>query len=549
MSGSLTTVMPPVGVPPRRPEPMRQPPGGLDRPGRPPAPPRREPWPPPEPPRTGPRRVGPPPPPRDEPELKSESEWVDEPAAASDAPRRKRPVLFALLAILLVVGVGTGVVFAVPGLRDSLGLAGDDAAAVVPPAAPIAFTPGLRGPDPQAAAPTPEGVRAALEGPAGNPGLGALTGVVLDPATGTVLWESGPTEPRTPASNTKLLTAAAALLTLDHTEQLTTKVVEGDQPGSVVIVGGGDPTLSSLDPGVDSVYPGAAHLSDLVDQVKASGVQVTSVTVDLGRYTGGGTASGWGPDDIDNGYITPIVPAMLDGGRSNPQEADPPRASNPARDLVEEFAERVGAEVPASAAGTAPQGARVLGEVHSAPLTELVDNMLRMSDNVLGEIVAHEVAKATGGEATFEGGSKATLDVLRQNGFDVSGVELSDGSGLSTQNLVPAALLGQILSVAAGPDGDDPRTVKLRPLLGGLPVAGGTGTLADRFGEAGATDGKGWVRAKTGTLSGVNSLAGLVLDVDGRPLVFAFMTTGTESAAARPALDEIVAPLRQCGCR
>jgi D-alanyl-D-alanine carboxypeptidase/D-alanyl-D-alanine-endopeptidase (penicillin-binding protein 4) len=169
---------------------------------------------------------------------------------------------------------------------------------------------------------------------------------------------------------------------------------------------------------------------------------------------------------------------------------------------------------------------------------------------VLAETVAREVAKAVGEEASFAGISKSTLRVLQENNFDISGATLIDGSGLSTVDKVPARLLGQVLAVAAGPDGKDPRTAKLRPLLGGLPVAGGSGTLESRFpGGSPAAAGRGWVRAKTGTLSGVNSLAGVVLDADGKLLVFALMTSGTDALPARAALDVVAAALRGCGCK
>ncbi|HEX8866844.1 MAG TPA: D-alanyl-D-alanine carboxypeptidase, partial [Lentzea sp.] len=75
------------------------------------------------------------------------------------------------------------------------------------------------------------------------------------------------------------------------------------------------------------------------------------------------------------------------------------------------------------------------------------------------------------------------------------------------------------------------------------------GTLAGRYG-GNASAGKGWVRAKTGTLTGVNALAGVVVDVDGRVLVFAFMSAsnGDPETAVRPALDVMAAALRGCGC-
>ncbi|MBW0010256.1 MAG: D-alanyl-D-alanine carboxypeptidase, partial [Pseudonocardiales bacterium] len=80
------------------------------------------------------------------------------------------------------------------------------------------------------------------------------------------------------------------------------------------------------------------------------------------------------------------------------------------------------------------------------------------------------------------------------------------------------------------------------------PVAGGSGTLADRFHGPAGDAGRGWVRAKTGTLTGVNSLAGTVLDADGGMLVFALLSNGPNPVAARPRLDALAAELRSCGC-
>lgn len=450
---------------------------------------------------------------------------------------------------MAVLAVAAGVVFAVPGLSAKLGLTSAENVAAAPPAPPVNFRPGLQAPGADAPAPTPAGVSAALAGPTSAPGLGTLTGVVFDPLAKETLWENNPTSPLVPASTGKILTAAAALLSLDHTAQLSTRVVQGEQPGDVIIVGGGDPTVSSLKPGTESVYPGAAHLSDLVAQVEKSGAQVGTVHVDLSRYAGDSLAPGWVNVDIGAGYIAPMVPAMLDGGRSDANEQNGPRSTNPARALAEEFATRTGASVAGEAETEAPKNAKVLGEIKSAPMAELVDNMLQTSDNVLAEAVAREVAKGAGEEVSFAGASKATLDILRENKFDLDGVNMADGSGLSTEDRVPARLFAEILAVAAGPDGKDPRTAKLRPLLGGLPVAGGSGTLGKRFDDFGA-EGRGWVRAKTGTLSGVNSLAGVVLDADNRLLVFALMTNGGGATQeVRDKLDVVAATLRGCGCR
>ncbi|MEK9809087.1 MAG: D-alanyl-D-alanine carboxypeptidase, partial [Candidatus Nanopelagicales bacterium] len=87
------------------------------------------------------------------------------------------------------------------------------------------------------------------------------------------------------------------------------------------------------------------------------------------------------------------------------------------------------------------------------------------------------------------------------------------------------------------------------PLLLGLPVAGLTGTLADRFVGAETAAAAGFVRAKTGTLIEVSTLSGTVVDRDGRLLAFAFMSDATTDIPdSRVALDRAAAALAACGC-
>jgi D-alanyl-D-alanine carboxypeptidase/D-alanyl-D-alanine-endopeptidase (penicillin-binding protein 4) len=473
---------------------------------------------------------------------------VAEPPAEPPPPkrRRRRGLIFGGIAVVVVIAVGVALALPYVSNRLALPWAPNLPKGDIP--VPAAVTLSLQPPSSTAPAPTNAGVASALAGPAANGALGTLTGIVIDPATGATLWNHNSDQLLTPASATKLLTTSAALLKLDHGLQLTTKVVAGSTPDTAIIVAGGDPTLNSLPDGKDSLYTGAAHLDDLVAQVKqASGGTIKKVQIDLSAYTGNQTAPGWAPEDAPSTYADTVVPAMLDGGRSNPVDDHSNRVANPAGVLMQTFAQRLGA----SAAGTttAPQGARVLGQVRSAPLTELIDNLLQHSDNNLAEAVGRQTAIASGTPPSFAGSTQATLNVLAQNGFDTSGVSLNDGSGLSTLNKVPAKLLAQLLAVAAAPDGKDPRTAKLRPLLEGLPVAGGSGTLSDRYTDPTSSSGKGWVRAKTGTLSGVNTLAGVVLDQDGRVLVFALMSNGSDANTGRPALDAVAATLRGCGCR
>ena len=459
--------------------------------------------------------------------------------------------LAVLLAVLVLAGgAGVGAVLGVPALAERF--AGPAAVATAPPPAPVPVQPALRPVGAQAPAPTPAGVAALLDPQV--EGLGALSGRVVDPVTGIVLWERDPAAALVPGSTAKLLTAAAALLALGHDTTFTTGVVTGAEPGTVVLVGGGDPTLSALPAGEESIYPGAARLDDLVAQVRAASTgPVNRVLVDVERYSGDVLAAGWLPADVPGGFVAPIVPVMLDGARADPRQDISPRSGAPALDAAAELARRLGADPAGSAVGTAAPGAQVLGVVDSPPVEDLVTTVLAASDNVLAETLAREVALATGAEPSFAGAADAVLGVLARKGFDTASTTLADGSGLSTEDRVAAMPLTDLLATAAGPeDGPEDGTARpaaLRPLLVGLPVAGGTGTLAERYEGPAATAGRGWVRAKTGTLTAVNSLAGTVLDVDGRLLVFALLSNGPDPSVARPQLDGMAAALRSCGCR
>ncbi|WP_433785763.1 D-alanyl-D-alanine carboxypeptidase/D-alanyl-D-alanine endopeptidase [Actinomycetospora sp. CA-101289] len=479
------------------------------------------------------------------------------PGTPSAGRRWGRRLLAVLVTVVLLGGLGIGTALSAPAFARSVGLpvalVGGEAAEPPEPATPRAR---LAAVGADAPAPTGPGLAAALD--ARVAALGDVTGSVVDPATGAVLWSRRPSEPQVPASVTKLLTSSAALLRLDPTLRWTTTVVAGPTPDSVVLVGGGDPTLASLSGGRPTVYPDAARLDDLVAAVqtaRAGQPAIKRVYVDVSRYENGGgngVAAGWDPTDVASGFVAPIVPVMLDGGRSDPTALDVTRTATPATDAARQLGARLarGGSAPVAVVGTAPPGAPVLGQVTSPPVTELVRTALQNSDNVLAEALGREVARAVGEPTTFDGAARAVTRVLGEAGIGTSGVTLADTSGLSVNDRVPATALSGVLAPAAAPNGADPRTAALRPLLDGLPVAGGGGTLADRYtpGTA-AADGRGWVRAKTGTLTAANALAGVVETADGRVLAFSFMSNGVDPGTARPRLDALAAALHACGCR
>ena len=447
----------------------------------------------------------------------------------------------ALLAAA-VLGV-VAVVVAAAGLLSS---GGSSSAQVPPPRAPASAKPAVVALPDSAAVPTTAGLSAALAAVVADPDLGNLTGRVTDARTGDQIWEQRSDLPMQPASTIKVLTTAAALLTLDRNARWTTTVAAADQtrlPGVVVLVGGGDPILSAAPPGEESWYRGSARIADLADQVRKSGVVPTAVQVDNSLFTGPDMAPGWDPADIGGGDISPIQSVMLDAGRIQPTTMESRRSPTPALDAGRALAVALGIDPARVTFAPGPAGGRQLASVQSAPLIERLRQMMNASDNVMAETIGREVARATGRPLSFAGATDATITTLASVKIDMTGASLVDSSGLSVANLLTSKSLDEVINVAAGPG-----QPALRPMVDLLPIAGGSGTLSERFIGIDARDSAaGWLRAKTGSLTRTNALAGIVTDIRGRVLTFAFISNNA-GMTGRTALDALAGTLRTCGC-
>ena len=413
--------------------------------------------------------------------------------------------------------------------------------------------------------PTASGLRSALAGPLSATALGPqVSAVVADPATGKILWSQHPDQLATPASTTKLVTSAAALAALGPDATFTTKVVRGATDNSVILVGGGDPTLA-VHPFPPGQYPRPATLAGLAEAaaraLKARGQLTVSLGYDDGLYTGPGLAPGWPAAYVSTGNVTPISALEVDQGRlttaGGPEDSDNPynlraRTTDPAGMAAAAFAALLkadGIHVTGTPAGQpARNNAPILASIQSPPLAAIVQQMLLESNNVIAENLARQVAISSHQPASYSGAAAAVTGELKRLGVSPSGLHLVDGSGLSPQDQIAPAALVKTLQLATS-------TPKIRPLLAGLPVAGFSGTLSAGQSVFAGIGGPalGAIRAKTGNLATVTTLAGLATDKTGTTLIFAFMADKIPAAAmlgtAAKAINEAAAALANCGCR
>ncbi len=446
-----------------------------------------------------------------------------------------------LVVVLVVLGAGGA---AVAGYATARSVRAEHLRrAVVAPTPSIALAAGVAprsSPVPAAStAPRPAALARALSSALTAPGLGErLRARIVDITSGAVLLDRTGAAPAAPASTAKLLTAAALYSVRAPTDRLRT-VVRTGTGGAVVLVGGGDPTLTGAAAGEPSAYAGAARVRDLAAQLRRANVHPSSIIVDDSLFSGPAVSPAWAPEDIPSDYAAPITAVLVDGGRDEP--TDEIRSTQPDLAAGRALARALGAADLPVTRGTAPTGSRVLATVRSAPLRTLVDEMLERSDNVIAECLARQVALASGRPATFRGAAAAIATVLRRSGLAV-GNGMADASGLAAGDRLTSATLAAVLRLVT-------TTARLRDIVDGLPVAAWSGSLADRYRQPPLRVAAGVVRAKTGTLTGVSALAGLVRDRSGAVLAFALIADRTGSTPdAEQALDGIAARLARCGC-
>ncbi|MGC4174405.1 D-alanyl-D-alanine carboxypeptidase/D-alanyl-D-alanine endopeptidase [Demequina sp.] len=471
-------------------------------------------------------------------------------------------VVAAVLVPSLIVAGATGYAWAdatdrVPGILTSAPLPSPQPPLLT--ASPLAVASPSPGPvgafSSSAPLPSPDAVAALAAQLRSDDRTGKSTNVyVADYTTGSVLADLDGDNPQVPASTTKLLTAVAALEALGPDYTFDTTVVFDGATSTLTLVAGGDLMLAAghghygskvYDSGEPQAN-GWAGVADLADQI-ADTVPVGPVTiaVDTSDFPGPAYPASWPEYPFYMGYAGKVEGIAVNVGKKNgiPASEYGARDKEPALRTLKALGTaltKLGYEVTNEGKATAASGSTEVARVESAPMSAVTTEFLRYSDNTVAEQTARVLALEAGLDATPANAATVTASTLAGMGVDVRGLKLYDGAGFSDRNQVsPATLVSALVQARTAGN--------TAGLLTYLPLGGLEGTVAVRFEGAPAA---GFLRAKTGSLTGVTALAGVVVTADGRQLAFATLLDGMPAGQKRPiaAVDEFVNALAECGC-
>ena len=358
-----------------------------------------------------------------------------------------------------------------------------------------------------------------------------LAGLVTDLGTGQTVWSSHRAERQLPASNDKLLTAVNALEAFGPDHRFRTTVVAGTTSHRVVLVGGGDPSLSRADL--------RRLATQTVAAATAAGTDWVRVDVDDSLFPDPRPARGWRSEYLIS-EVSPVRALVVDQHRRWDTSMDAGR-------VFSDVLERKGLDVRRSVTRvTAPVGAPTLGEVSGDDVAAIVADMLRTSDNDVAEGLHRLVALQTGFRPTWPGAAAAQVAGLGRLGITLPAGSVYDGSGLSRADRLSPVVLAAVLRAAFDPA--HPALASLQQ--GALAVAGVSGTLAPdyrRYVTAPTRCAVGLIQAKTGSLRGVVALSGYARGADGRVKVFSFLLNHVPSTlATRRAVDRLATTVTGC---
>lgn len=361
-----------------------------------------------------------------------------------------------------------------------------------------------------------------------DPALGSrVSAIVVDAATGAVIYSRNPTLALMPASNQKLTTAMVALHTMGASRTFRTEVTSNVERGTLYLKGAGDPALTS------------AQIKTLAATARGAvvkfGRNAVYVRVDDDLFPPPVNATGWKTSYVP-GDVAPVRPLVMDGRNVIDTSLDAGTVFR--NELV-----RLGIAVPSFARGPEAAGTVKIAVTDSPPLSTLVAQMLNSSNNDYAEAIHRQSALAAGKPATWAGANVNAFTTLQLRGVNTSGVAIHDGSGLSRSDRSSATSVASLLLNVS-------KTSAINSVVYGtnaMPTAGVSGTLATRFAQTDTKCARGKVRAKTGTLSDVTALSGTAYGVDGKQRIFSIIENGAGStSAARFALERFATAATGC---
>jgi D-alanyl-D-alanine carboxypeptidase/D-alanyl-D-alanine-endopeptidase (penicillin-binding protein 4) len=347
---------------------------------------------------------------------------------------------------------------------------------------------------------------------------------------GRTVFSENPAAGLTPASVEKLMTAQAALLVLGPNAVFTTRVVAGAPPangtlnGDLFVVGGGDPLLMT-DPYVAHFkHQPVTHtdLAQLAARVRNAGVtHITgSIVGDDSRYDEQRYLPQWPARFATMAEIGPMSALLVNDGlvafpptpdAHLPKETPADDPSAHAADQLTQLLVSQGVTVDgAPRSGRSPDGATEIAKLDSQPLGQIIAAMLTESDNSTAELLTKELGLHDAGAGTTAAGVAAITKTLQALPVPLDQTARIDGSGLADADKETCVAVQALLD----------RQGRTSPLAVDLPVAGQTGTLAERFL---GTPLVGRLRAKTGTLNQATALAGYLDSTQGTAMSFAFI--------------------------
>jgi len=340
-----------------------------------------------------------------------------------------------------------------------------------------------------------------------NSNLGNPAVIVLDEATGEVIFEKNSLAGRKPASVIKLLTGVAAYTYLSPNDSYTTSLWLGIDSKTVVIQGELDPwttfsTTQSNKQNRTSLGKFAYTAKSLLGKANEGNFEGTTL------------------------YYSNLYPQDVASFKTYFKE----------RKLAITIKKITGNQAKEISSS------QILSST-SPTLQVITDWMMTWSDNVLAERIARSAASAAGFSRDYAGVAKVFRALMSNLGIKTTNLVVKDGSGLSRENRVTAQQISQLLMVIAQDE-------KFLPLIIGLPIGGVSGTLIERFIETAPTA-VGLVRAKTGTLNGTTNLAGYV-DSEDKKYIFVIIAdnhsrnytiTKRVRASVDKALGKIAKPL------